>query len=117
MSEDLNNTNNVSVEDTQPLPQPTQEYSMENDPLFKPISEEKKKKIDDAVEKQIRSLSLDENVDKDSEKLSGQNYALISVVSPQSSQKSENICLKIKGVFNTLLILSISSCVNSSICR
>lgn len=78
------------------------EYSIENDPLFKPISDEKKKVIDQAVEKQIRSLSLDENVDKDTEKVSGQNYALISVVSPQGGQKSENICLKIKGVFNTL---------------
>ena len=82
--------------------QVTPEYSIENDPLFKPISDEKKKVIDEAVERQIRSLSLDENVDKDIEKVSGQNYALISVVSPQGGQKSENICLKIKGVFNTL---------------
>ena len=51
------------------------EYSMENDHLFKNISEEKKKKIDEAVEKKIQSLTLDENVDKDVEKLSGQNYA------------------------------------------
>jgi len=80
----------------------TSEYSIENDPLFKPISDEKKKVIDEAVERQIRSLSLDENVDKDIEKVSGQNYALICVVSPQGGQKSENICLKIKGVFNTL---------------
>ena len=80
----------------------TSEYSIENDPLFKPISDEKKKVIDEAVERQIRSLSLDENVDKDTEKVSGQNYALICVVSPQGGQKSENICLKIKGVFNTL---------------
>lgn len=80
----------------------TPEYSIENDPLFKHISDEKKKVIDEAVERQIRSLSLDENVDKDTEKVSGQNYALISVVSPQGCQKSENICLKIKGVFNTL---------------
>ena len=92
------NESNVSNESNQVTP----EYSIENDPLFKPISDEKKKVIDDAVERQIRSLSLDENVDKDTEKISGQNYALISVVSPQGSQKSENICLKIKGVFNTL---------------
>ena len=78
------------------------EYSIETDPLFKPISEEKKKKIDLAVEKQIRSLTLDENVDKDTEKVSGQNYALISIVSPEGSQKNDNICLKIKGVFKTL---------------
>ena len=82
--------------------QSTPEYSIENDPLFKPISEDKKKKIDEAVEKKIKSLTLDENVDKDIEKLSGQNYALISIVSPESSQKSDNICLKIKGVFDTL---------------
>lgn len=79
-----------------------QEYSIENDPLFKPISEDKKKLIDQAVEKKIRSLTLDENVDKDAERVSGQNYALISVVAPQASQKSDNICLKIKGVFATL---------------
>ena len=80
----------------------TPEYSIENDPLFKPISKDKEKKIDEAVKKKIKSLSLDENVDKDNEKLSGQNYALISVVSPQGKQQSDNICLKIKGVFNKL---------------
>jgi len=78
------------------------EYSIENDPLFKSISEEKKKVIDEAVEKHVRSLSLDENVSKDDERVSGQNYALISIVSPESGQKAENICLKIKGVFSTL---------------
>lgn len=82
--------------------QESQEYSIENDPLFKPISDDKKKVIDEAVEKKIRSLSLNENVDKDEERLSGQNYALISVVSPKGAQKCENICLKIKGVFNNL---------------
>ena len=77
-------------------------YSMENDPLFKPISDEKKKLIDEKVERHVRSLTLDENVNKDSDKISGQNYALISIVSPDGNQKHENICLKIKGVFNTL---------------
>ena len=77
-------------------------YSMENDPLFKPISEDKKKVIDKAVEKQIRSLTLDENVDTDTTKVPGQNYALISIVSPQGNQKSDNLCLKIRGTFNTL---------------
>lgn len=89
MSEEPNNTE-------------SQEYSIDNDPLFKSISDEKKKIIDENAEKQIRNLSLDENVDTDKEKLSGQNYALISVVSPQGSQKCDNICLKIKGVFNNL---------------
>ena len=98
MESNVSNVSNVSNGSNQVTP----EYSIENDPLFKPISDEKKKVIDEAVERQIRSLSLDENVDKDAEKVSGQNYALISVVSPQGGQKSENICLKIKGVFNTL---------------
>jgi hypothetical protein len=38
----------------------------------------------------------------DSIKLPGQNYALISVVSPNSSQKNETCGLKIKGVFDTI---------------
>ena len=101
MESNESNVSNVSNE-SNVSNQVTPEYSIENDPLFKPISDEKKKVIDEAVERQIRSLSLDENVDKDTEKVSGQNYALISVVSPQGGQKSENICLKIKGVFNTL---------------
>jgi hypothetical protein len=78
------------------------EYSIENDPLFKPINEEKKKKIDEAVEKKIRSLTIDENVDTDYTTVPGQKYALISVVSPQSNQKSDNLCLKIRGAFNSL---------------
>lgn len=82
--------------------QKEKEYSIETDPLFKPIAEDKKKQIDEAVEKHIRSLSLDEIVDKDDTKVPGQNYALISIVSPQSNQKSEQCCLKIKGVFSTL---------------
>jgi len=80
----------------------SKEYSIETDPLFQPISDTKKEKIDDAVEKKIKSLSLDEIVDKDSMNIPGQNYALISIVSPTSSQKKDNICLKIKGVFDKL---------------
>ncbi len=80
----------------------TPTYSMETDPLFQPISEDKKKLIDKAVEKKISSLSLDDNVDKDTVKVPGQNYALISIVSPQSNQKSEQCCLKVRGTFNTL---------------
>lgn len=90
------------MSDMDPFPVATQEYSTENDPLFKPISDDKKRIIDKAVEKQLRSLSLDENVDKDTMKVSGQNYALISLVSPNGNQKSEQCCLKIRGVFNTL---------------
>jgi len=78
------------------------EYSIETDPLFKPIDEDKKIKIDKQVEKNVRSLTLDQNVDTDTEKMHGQNFALISIVSPDGNQKAKNICLKIKGVFNTV---------------
>ena len=47
-------------------------------------------------------MSLDENVETDEIKIPGQNYALISIVSPNSNQKYDNVCLKIKGVFKTL---------------
>ena len=80
----------------------TQEYSIENDPLFKPIDEEKKIKIDKQIKKNVSNLTLDQNVDTDTEKINGQNYALISIVSPDGNQKAENICLKIKGVFSLL---------------
>ena len=78
------------------------EYSQQNDPLYKDIDSKKKERIDKAVEKHVRSLTLEENVDKDSTKVPGQNYALISIVSSKLNQKSDNVCIKIKGVFNTL---------------
>ena len=54
-------------------------YSIENDPLYKPIDPLVKDKIDKAAEKQIRSMSINENVDTDSTKLPNQNYALIKL--------------------------------------
>ena len=78
------------------------EYSIENDPLFKEISDDKKEKINTAVEQKIKNMSLDEIVDKDTMPLPGQNYALISVISPQSTQKCKNVCIKIKGTFDKL---------------
>ncbi len=73
-----------------------------NDPLHKPIDEKVKQKIDNAVEKHVRNMSLDENVETDDTKIPGQNYALISIVSPETNQKYDHVCLKIKGVFKTL---------------
>ena len=77
-------------------------YSVDTDPLHKPIDENKKKLIDDAVEKQIKNMTLNEIVDKDEAKIPGQNYALISIVAPQTRQKHDEICIKIKGVFSTI---------------
>lgn len=42
-----------------------------------------------------------DHLDEDFIKLSGQNYALISVVSPSSSQKHDVCAMKIRGVFDT----------------
>ena len=80
----------------------TPEYSIDNDPLFKEISIDKKQEINKIVKTKIQNMSLDEIVDKDTMKIPGQNYALISILSPQSNQKNTNICLKIKGTFDKL---------------
>tara|TARA_B110000008_G_C16900886_1_gene536689 strand:+ start:244 stop:918 length:675 start_codon:yes stop_codon:yes gene_type:complete len=86
-----------------PEPTPEKKYSTETDPLFQEISDEKKAKIDSAVEKKIKSLTLDENVDKDSFTIPGQNYALISIVSPETTQKTKDFsAIKIKGVFDKI---------------
>lgn len=74
-------------------------YSIENDPLFKPIDQDKKEKIDRAVEKKVASISMEQNLARDDSRVPGQNYALISIVSPHSNQKHDQCCIKIKGVF------------------
>ena len=74
-------------------------YSIENDPLFKPIDQDKKEKIDKAVEKKVASISMEQNLARDDTRVPGQNYALISIVSPHSNQKHDQCCVKIKGVF------------------
>ena len=74
-----------------------------DDHLLAPINDEKRKEIDEQVSKQYRHLSIDENVEKDTFKINGQNYALVSFVSPESNQKiKEGIGMKIKGVFDKL---------------
>ena len=76
--------------------------SQQEDHLLKELSEEKRKKIDEAVEKKMKEITIDQNLERDECKINGQNYALISVVSPNSNQKSDQLCIKIKGVFKTL---------------
>ena len=50
-----------------------------------------------------RLIDMNENLATDQIRVSSQNYALISLVAPQSTtQRSEKTCLKIRGVFNTL---------------
>jgi len=78
------------------------EYCIEDDPLFQPLSKVKSDKIDKIVKEKLSKMSLDENVDKDSMTIPGQNYALISIVSPDANQKYDKLCLKIKGVFDKI---------------
>ena len=47
-----------------------------------------------------RDISL--YLEKDNLRVAGQNYAIISLISPTSPQKYERIAMKIKGVFNTI---------------
>ena len=78
------------------------DYDIKSDPLFQDINADKKAEIDKAVEKKIKSLTIDENVDTDSTTVPGQNYALISIVAPSGNQKHDSVCLKIKGVYEKL---------------
>ena len=72
------------------------------DPLQKDLDQVKIDKIKNAVSKKVKAIPVDDILDKDEFKVNGQNYALISVVSPSSNQKSSHICVKIKGVFKTI---------------
>ena len=84
------------------LPKNSPKNSPKNNPLLEPISDIKAKKIDETIKKKIKTLTLDEVVDTDSRKMNGQNYALISIVSPHGMQKCDKLCLKIKGVFSEI---------------
>lgn len=42
------------------------------------------------------------NLESDRLRIPGQNFAIINIVSPTSTQKNDKCCVKIKGVFDTL---------------
>lgn len=46
-------------------------------------------------------LDINMYLEKDSYRVAGQNYAVISLVSPTSNQKYEKVAIKFKGAFNT----------------
>lgn len=46
--------------------------------------------------------SIELYLEKDAMRVAGQNYAVVSIISPDSNQRYEKIAMKIKGVFNTL---------------
>ena len=53
-------------------------------------------------ENNSRFIDMNENLATDKIRVPSQNYALISIVSNNSTQKSEQTCVKIRGVFETL---------------
>ena len=53
-------------------------------------------------ENDSRFIDMNENLATDKMRVPAQNYALISIVSNNSTQKSDRTCVKIRGVFETL---------------
>lgn len=73
------------------------------DKLEHEFSEEKNNEIKELVDKKFKELNINcDNLETDNKKINGQNYALISIIAPNTRQKHENICLKIKGVFSSI---------------
>ena len=47
-------------------------------------------------------VDINDYLEKDSIRVPGQEYAIISVISPKSRQKADHIAVKIKGVFSSM---------------
>lgn len=73
------------------------------DPNDFQFTEEERNKIDRELEECKEELcDKTRNLESDTKRVQGQNYALINIISPTSTQKSDKCCVKIKGVFDTL---------------
>ena len=72
------------------------------DPATFTFTDEENNEISQKLDN-VRSelTNIDMNLKTDDIELDGQKFALISIVSPDSNQKSSKCCVKIKGVFNT----------------
>ena len=47
-------------------------------------------------------VDINDYLEKDSLRVPGQEYAIISVISPKSRQKADHLAVKIKGVFSNM---------------
>ncbi|AOM63358.1 hypothetical protein [Heterosigma akashiwo virus 01] len=74
------------------------------DPSNFTFTEDEQKEIDKKLNEAIPELSnKNVNLETDHIKIDGQNFALISIVAPEGlNQKSNKVCIKIKGVFDTV---------------
>jgi hypothetical protein len=76
---------------------------MSRDPATFEFTNEEREKINEELTKKEPELSnKDINLKTDLIKVSGQNYALISFICNETRQKHDKMCLKIKGVFETI---------------
>jgi hypothetical protein len=76
---------------------------MSRDPSTYTFTEDERLQVQEHLDEVRPTLRRrDINLKTDDVQLSGQNYAVIEVVSPESTQKSDHLCLKIKGVFDKL---------------
>jgi len=82
----------------------TIELPPHRDPSSFTLNDDELQQIEHHVETMRPELNnIDINLETDSIKLPKQNYALISIVAPHATnQKSDKLCVKIKGVFDTL---------------
>lgn len=47
-------------------------------------------------------VDINDYLEKDSIRVPGQEFAIISIISPKSRQKADNLAVKIKGVFSNI---------------
>ena len=95
-----NNETNPSIED-----EPNQKQTKAHrDPSSFAFNDDELEQIKEHMDKNSsRLMDIDENLATDKVRVPNQNYALISIVSPQNPhQRCDKCCVKIRGVFETL---------------
>ena len=50
----------------------------------------------------MTEIDINQYMEKDTVRVAGQEYAIISIISPKSRQKYDNLAVKIKGVFSKM---------------
>jgi hypothetical protein len=67
-----------------------------------PISDAKMDEINKKATQEANGIPRDHLLYVDDVKVPHQNFALISIVSPEGKRKYKQVCVKIKGVFDTI---------------
>ena len=96
----IDSETNPSIED-----EPKQkQMKAHRDPSLFVFNDDELEQIKEHMDKNSsRLMDIDENLATDKVRVPNQNYALISIVSPQNPhQRCDKCCVKIRGVFETL---------------